>query len=197
MATLKSSGCHYVSVANGTTTPVGVWSYRGDYSLTDGVVDYGDSNWTWIQYRDYLAPNTNWMGVILDLGQTITLSYARFAYHAYSAADVFAHSQVVISGSLDNVTYNTLGTFNSGTDWSTDQTPINPMVARWTNSLSISGTYRYIYFNSYFNTPSAWDTAHSFSEIEVYGDSAIIPTTNYLSRDRTRNRLNFKPLSLG
>ena len=180
MSSLLTSGLHY------NRGECGDWVYRGDWTLTDGIINYGDSAWTLISYNQVVGDAGHYGYFTFDLGTVYNLDYVRFGYAVWSAAHIYSPSTVIIQGSTDNFSASivNLGTFVRTTDWSSANTSVSPITSRWSNNLSVSGnSYRYARFKIYYNDPAASDTAHAFQEFEVYGNpSSALKTINGLAK---------------
>lgn len=194
MSSLLTSGMHY------DRGECGDWSYRGDWTLTDGTVDYGDTAWTLLAYRDIVTGGGYYGYFKFDLGAAYALDYVRFGYAVWSAAHIYSPSTVIVQGSSDDFSSDVhdMGTFVRTTNWSADNTSSNPVISRWSNNLDVSGhTYRYVRFKIYYNDPVAFDTAHAFQEFEVYGDApAPSYTTPYYLKGK-RSRMDLSGVSTG
>lgn len=152
--------------------------------LTDGTINYGDSNWTLMNYRDFIG-SPYYFYMTIDLGSQWDVAYVRFAYSAWSAAHVYSPSTIIIQGSNDGFVsdINDLGTFVRTTDWSSADTTVSPITARWSNNLAVSGIYQQFRWKCYWNDPAVWDTCYCFQELEIYGDPVSnIKTINGLAK---------------
>lgn len=171
MASLLSLNKSYVKSGTLPYAPFGGDS--GGNQLTNGVTHSGaDGSYEsyWVFYYGGTNPIT-----VIDLGAQYALNHVRFFYMTYAAAAVSSPSQVVISGSNDNVNFTTLGTFNQSGNWNTAD---NKWAGAWSNDLSVSGTYQYIKFSF---TISGNGT--TISELDVWGDPASnIKTINGLAK---------------
>jgi hypothetical protein len=140
--------------------------------LTNGAI--GDSDFEdatkWVGWQ-----NTN-VTIRIDLAIAPYLASVRFHFLANNGEDIYAPSQVVVSGSNDDSSYTTLGTFVKITDWSNTDGFIN-----WSNSLAISGLYRYVKFVFTYQVKRLL-----ISEIEIYGTPAwTTPVTDRTALDIT------------
>lgn len=180
MSSLKSSGAAYTY----TTA-----TYDGGAGwMTDGNYGYVDGYFRSLYYKATVAT----FFVRVNLGAQKVLDYVRFAMQVHVAGSILAPTQVVITGSNNDVDYDTLGTFVQTTDWSTAQT--YPAGGRMSDNLTVAGTYQYVKF--------LWTTADeatSINEVEIYGDDVVVPitaTVNYL-KGRPRTRLDMTGISAG
>lgn len=141
------------------TDPHASYPDTGGTELTDGTLATGNyTDAAWVGWR-----NTN-PTIRIDLSSAKILSYVRFHYRDSGVEQINAPASVVVAGSNDDSSYTDLGTFVKTTNWSTSDGN------RWSDNLSVSGTYRYIRFTF---TRDGADIYTFFSELEVYGSEPV------------------------
>lgn len=136
-----------------------------------GVPDTGGTELTNGTVGPFDAANAAWVGwplastdpvIPIDLGVPAILSYVRFHFYVETGVSLaYAPEQLVVSGSVAGVSYDTLGTFVKTTDWSNTTGAVY-----WSNNLTVAGQYRYVKFA--FTHQTNWLL---LSELEVYGNT--------------------------
>lgn len=161
MSSLLSQGKSYTQQGDAP-----YFADTGGIMLTDGSTAFDAWKVGW--YPSSALPK-----IRIDLGALYDLDYVRFFDYVWTPAGVYAPGQLVIKGSEDEVSWDTLGTFVKSTDWSEAN---NYPTGAWSNNLNVSGIYRYVQFEFTVQTESL-----SINELEVYGDPASnIKTINGL-----------------
>lgn len=141
-----------------TTTPApdALYPDTGGTELTDGAAaatPYTNAEWSgW---------NNTAFAVRIDMGQANSLEKVRFHFLNDNPNSIHSPNALTVSGSNDDSSYTTLGTYAKTTDWS-DAAGAS---AHWSNDLAVTGNYRYIKF-SFTPQSTKWIF---LSEIEVYG----------------------------
>lgn len=154
------------------TAPNALYPDTGDAEMTNGTVatgDYSDANWTgWAAPAD---PN-----VVIDLGASYVLASVRF--HFYSAGEFLIGGPLTLKvyGSNNGVDFTSIGSFSvAAGNWPSGD------YRGWSNTLSVSGTYRYIRFN--FTHTSNWiflsEIQVNADSIKVYSESSIKDQGSY------------------
>lgn len=159
---LQSAGKTYTKTAPNASYPD-----TGNAEMTNGVVSTrSGTSGEWLTDAAYF---TGWYAspvadffVRIDLTTAYALDYVRFNYGNWFAAGIKHPSTLVVSGSNDDSSYTTLGTFVQTTDWNSADGAV-----QWSNNLTVAGTYRYVKF--VFTPILEWVF---LDEIEVYGSAA-------------------------
>jgi hypothetical protein len=153
------------------TAPLVPYPDTGGIELTDGkiaLLAYLDANWVgWYQVNPV---------IVVDLGEITNISKVRFHYSETHQSQIYCPNQLVISGSCDDVTYITLGTFVKTTNWATSSIP----AIFWSNFLAVCGLCRYVKFAFTYQQYCIF-----LSEVEVYGTELALSGVNQFIYDRT------------
>lgn len=154
------------------TAPNALYPDSGDAELTNGTVatgDYSDANWTgWAAPVD---PN-----VVIDLGASHVLASVRFHFYSAGVYLIGGPSTLEVYGSNNGVDFTSIGSFSiAAGNWPSGN------YLGWSNTLSVSGTYRYIRFN--FTHTSKWiflsEIQINADGIKVYSESSIKQQGSY------------------
>jgi len=137
MALISSGKSH-------TRYPASSYVWRGTGVLTDGIKDYGDGNWTWMEYRDHVG-SPYYMYAIIDLGAIYNITNVRFAYAPWSGAHIYSPAQAIFETNDDNgATWTNLATLVRDTDYiSSNVLSSSNIVPHWSNLITVSGSGRY------------------------------------------------------
>jgi hypothetical protein len=139
-----------------TVAPNGAYPDTDGIQLTDGIIDGADLGSVEV---GFLYGGSNFT---IDLGDVYVLSYVRFyLFTEGTGGGVQGPATLVVKGSTDNVSFDTLGSFSAGIDWNNADAG-----KRWTNNLTVSGNYRYVEF--IMTNAGDW---LFIREAEVYGEA--------------------------
>ncbi len=120
----------------------------GDSELTDGILGTDAyTNSAWVGW--YL---TTTVAMTIDLGSSQSLDHVRFHYLVDNASGIYHPTQMVVTGSNNDVDYDSLGTFTTS-DWYSGSTKD----IYWSDDLDVSGSYRYVKMNfTLYNGGNNW-----------------------------------------
>src|SRR3990172_10343865 len=164
---LLTSGKTY-SYTSGKEPSSAYFPDTGTVELTDGNVTgdtYGAENVGWLS--NGILGGNGLLEFTMDLEAEYSLSSVRF-YIMSDGGGVVGPETLVVSGSTNGTDFTQIGSFSvAGGDWDVSAG------TRWSNDLSVSGSYRYVRFYMVGYQPDGGYKNWSFiREAEVYGDTA-------------------------